>query len=121
MPEVKKERGKKGFEGNTDWGSELWHVDCSKDGSFKIFICCNKVTEDNAAFEIMEPVVCYKYNEEVEDPDSHLDTRFEDIMRGKKFTCEAFISMIFNPNCIHKGNYSRKGYRDAIMLGFEQR
>ncbi len=115
MPEVDKERVSKEDYKQNEWISELWHSDNFRDGHFKIFVYCNEVTEDNAPTELAKPMVFFKYGDV-----NLMDTRFDVDGEGEKFTCEAFTSLIFNPNCLHKGNYSKKGYRDAIMLGFEQ-
>jgi len=96
------------------WISELWHVDNYGDGHFKVMIYCNEVTKDNAPTEIREPVECYLHKRTA----SSIDGRFDDTEPGTLFTCPAFTTLIFTPAIKHKGNYSRKGYRDLIMLGF---
>ena len=102
---------------NAGWESELWHADNVEPGCFKIIIYLTDVSEDQAPFEYSIPAEFRPH-----DPNaSWHDTRMPGSRRGRQVCGKAGTSIIFNPNIVHKGNYSRRGHRDAITLGLRMR
>ena len=93
------------------WGSELWHYDNHDCNNFKIIIYLNDVSEEDGAFEYKEPI---QYFPHAGDKNIHTRLDLKDI--GKKVTGDVGTTLIFKEQIAHKGNYSRKGYRDVINI-----
>ena len=93
------------------WNSELWHVDGYSDGvdSFKIIIYLSDVTkEKEGGFEYFTPI---RFSDK-------LRNRFEYNEYGKQVFGKKGTTIIFYPYMIHKGNYTKLGYRDSLNLSF---
>lgn len=106
------------------WISEMWHIDNKVDCTFKLNIYLSDVDDDESSpFEyIKEPKNhFYLYQDFVGDDNWKL-TRVNNFyptpdqtekIYGKKYT-----SILFVPNFIHKGNFSRSKTRDLLSLKF---
>lgn len=114
-------KNKKEFIEGCNWMSELWHLDVFKNGNYKIGIYLNDIlSEDNAPFE-------YYGNPNIDFYKSLIDENLDSRLYGfnpevtTKVLAPKYTTLIFSPSFIHKGNYARNGgYRDFIMLGFNQ-
>jgi len=112
------------------WLSETWHTDNTHDFDFRLFIYLNDVGIDQGPFGYWNPVVFvpHKLNacETSGKPSGLRGPRFfqhGDTLKPinksgseKMLTGQAGTTILFNNNIIHKGNYCKKGYRDAICL-----
>jgi hypothetical protein len=99
------------------WVSELWHSDNYPPDSFKIIIYLSDVGSKNGPFEYKDPVDYRPANWTL----NYKDTRVTDKSTGTVVTGPAGTTIIFKNNIVHKGNYCRDGFRDAIMIGLRIR
>lgn len=93
------------------WNSELWHVDGYSDGvdSFKIIVYLSDVTkEKEGGFEYFTPI---RFSDK-------LRNRFDYNEYGQQVLGKKGTTIIFYPYMIHKGNYTKHGYRDSLNLSF---
>lgn len=106
---------------SSHWLSELWHLDNFREGHYKIGIYLNDVlTPDNAPFEFYGDPNKDFYGDLI---DTDLSSRLYGFNPKETFKVLApkYTTLIFSPSFVHKGNYARNGgYRDFIMLGFNQ-
>ena len=121
------------------WLSETWHTDNTHDVDFRLFIYLNDVGPNQAPFGIWEPVVFVpkKLNAcgTSGKPSGLRGPRFKEIFppahspdsnswlepikksgKERQIVGPAGTTIAFNNNIIHKGNYCKKGYRDAVCL-----
>ena len=112
------------------WLSETWHTDNTHDVDFRLFIYLNDVGPNQAPFGIWDPItfVPHKLNA---CPTSGKPSG----LRGPRFIEEngmlmpiqkpgkerslmgpAGTTIAFNNNIVHKGNYCKEGFRDAVCL-----
>ncbi len=112
------------------WLSETWHTDNTHDQDFRLFVYLNDVGPNQAPFGVWDPVVFvpHKLNacQTSGKPSGLRGPRYKETMgmlmpikkvgKEKTFTGPAGSTIAFNNNVIHKGNYCKEGYRDAICL-----
>ncbi len=112
------------------WLSETWHTDNTHDVDFRLFIYLNDVGPDQAPFGVWNPVtfIPHKINacQTSGKPSGLRGPRFKEtngmlmpIKKSgseRKITGPAGTTIAFNNNIIHKGNYCKSGYRDAVCL-----
>lgn len=95
------------------WVSELWHSDNFPPTDFKVIVYLTDVSNQQGPFEYKVPVEYVPSNSDLD----WQDTRYAYDGSGKKVTGPRGTTVIFKNNIVHKGNYCRKGYRDAVMIG----
>lgn len=95
------------------WVSELWHFDNFPADAFKILVYLSDVEEEQGPFEYKVPV-------DYRPPRPGLplqSTRCAEDGQGQVVLGGPGTTIIFKNNIVHKGNYCRRGYRDAVMIG----
>ena len=95
------------------WVSELWHFDNFPADAFKILVYLSDVEEEQGPFEYKVPVDYRPLR-----PGLPLQsTRCAEDGQGQVVLGGPGTTIIFKNNIVHKGNYCRRGYRDAVMIG----
>lgn len=112
------------------WLSETWHTDNTHNQDFRLFVYLNDVGPNQAPFGVWDPVVFVPHSLNAcrtsGKPSGLRGPRYKESMgmlmpikkpgKEKTFTGPAGSTIVFNNNVIHKGNYCKEGYRDAICL-----
>ncbi|MBR52386.1 hypothetical protein CMK19_01285 [Candidatus Poribacteria bacterium] len=112
------------------WLSETWHTDNTHDVDFRLFIYLNDVGPDQAPFGVWDPItfIPRKLNacQTSPKPSGLRGPRYKEengmLMpiqkpgKEKSLTGPAGTTIAFNNNIVHKGNYCKSGYRDAVCL-----
>lgn len=95
------------------WVSELWHSDNYPPDAFKILVYLTDVGDEQGAFEYKVPIEYVPSKP----GNTWRETRHSYKGVGNKVLGSRGTTVIFKNNIIHKGNYCRAGYRDAVMIG----